>query len=279
MFTFIFYNIIRTRKIVCFTPLMMGCAASNIDISVTEKHNIYEENYNNHQEETEEVSQDTAQDEEAEEENDDPYCPDNMVSVRDEQDEPVFCIDVYEMSISQEERGNMDQGSNFPDGSTLAIAQSLSLEIPERYFSWYQAIALCQNAGKYLCSSSEWVDGCDGTYGSGGTKFPYGNNWIEGHCAARLGEQEQAYDSVQPTGSHPKCKSKWGTFDQIGNAWEWTDPQQTDEEGLPITNKVGASYYSGGGNIQCGSTPVANHPPDFGGTITARCCTSPTYPQ
>ena len=260
------------------SPLLwVGCASTSLDFSYEEKYDIYPEPSTNQEPAPEEPSQEDTADSPIEVQ--DPYCPEYMVSVRDELDQPVYCIDMYEMTLSDGELGNMDQGANFPDGSTEALAISVPSEAPDLYFSWYQAVALCQNAEKYLCSSAEWVDGCDGVYGDGGTNFPYGNNWIEGYCAARLGEEAQAYDSVQPTGTHPECESAWGTFDQIGNAWEWTDPMQTDDEGLPITNKMGASYYSGGGNIQCGNSPVANHPPEFGGVISARCCTSPTYPQ
>ena len=255
--------------------LMLGCAPTSFDFSYKEKHDVYPEP-STPQEPSLEEQEDTA---ESSTDEQDPYCPENMVSVRDDLDEPVYCIDMYEMTISDGELGNMDQGADFPDGSTEASSISAPSEIPELYFSWYQAVSLCQNAGKYLCSSAEWVDGCDGVYGEGGRKFPYGNSWISGYCAARLGEEAQTYDSVQPTGTHPNCKSNWGTFDQIGNAWEWTDPMQTDDTELPITNKMGASYYSGGGNIQCGNSPVANHPPEFGGVISARCCASPTYPQ
>ena len=172
--------------------------------------------------------------------------------------------------------GKTDQGSSWPDGSTLAQAASIRSVLPTLYISWYQAAALCSNSGKYLCSAAEWVDACDGQYGAGGSKYPYGNEWREGWCAARLGEEPQIYDGVQETGSHEQCVSAWGTYDQIGNAWEWVDPQQEDEQGRPIAHKVGASYYSGGGNIRCESSAVADHPPSFAGVIGARCCASPT---
>jgi formylglycine-generating enzyme required for sulfatase activity len=207
----------------------------------------------------------------------DPYCPVNMVSVRDELDEPMFCIDIFEISIEGEEWGNFDQGLDWPDGSTAAVATSVPSVTPAIFFSWYQAVALCGNAGKYLCSIDEWRDGCDGHYGPGGNSFPFGDDWIDGECAARMGGDESVYSGVQPTGSHPGCISDWGTYDQIGNAWEWADPMQVDADGAPVTNKIGASYYSGGGNIRCSSNVVADHPPEFDGEIGARCCATPTY--
>jgi len=209
----------------------------------------------------------------------DPYCMEGMVSVRDEQDEPVYCVDRFEMLIEGEEWGNKDQGTDWPDGSTLAIATTEYGVYPSTHFSWYQAVALCQNAGKYLCSTQEWVDACDGVYGAGGTKFPYGNEWISGECAARFGNEAQIYEGAQLTGDHEGCVSPWGMYDLIGNVWEWSDPMTEDEEGRPYTHKIGASYYSGGGNLECGKTPVNNHPPEFTGIIGARCCASPVYPN
>ena len=210
---------------------------------------------------------------------DDPYCPENMVSIRDPLDEPVFCIDIFEISVDDGELGNKDQGPDWPDGSTTAMAISAPLQTPVQFISWYQAVAVCQNAGKYLCSSDEWIDACDGTYGSGGWRFPFGDTWEEGRCRARLGGEEQVYEAAMPTGSATGCRSDWGTYDQIGNLWEWTDPMELDSAGLPTTHKRGASFYSGGGNIECGSSAVTNHPPEFGGVIGTRCCATPVYPS
>ncbi|MEC7983519.1 MAG: hypothetical protein VX278_00060, partial [Myxococcota bacterium] len=144
------------------------------------------------------------------------FCPDNMVSVRDEWEDPVYCIDRFEISVYGTELGNADQGLDWPDASTTALAISEVGVVPEMYISWYQAYALCQNSGKYLCSHSEWEDGCDGHYGGGGYKYPYGDQWFEGWCAARLGEVPQVYDAAQETGKHDQCECVWGTFDQIG---------------------------------------------------------------
>ena len=205
----------------------------------------------------------------------DPYCFEGMVSVRDTAGVPMYCIDRFEIVVVGEELGNTDQGTSWPDGSTLAYAQSVYDTAPSTHFSWYQAVALCQNAGKYLCTTEEWIDACDGLYGEGGLSFPYGNTWETGRCAARFGGEAQFYEAPQSTGSLPDCVSEWGTYDQIGNIWEWTDPMMEDDDGRPLTHKIGASYYSGGGNVHCGNDPVSNHAPEFAGIIGARCCASP----
>ena len=282
-----FVKIVYLVVIFPLSASVIHCAPQNIDFKFEEKIDMPEESSSDNTDTASDLGpgpEETSEPSEEEEEGileiiDDPFCPENMVSVRDELDQPVFCVDIFESTLSEEDLGNMDQGIDWPDGSTEAMARSMPAVFPDLFFSWYQAISLCQNAGKYMCSSEEWIDGCDGTYGSEGWKYPYGDIWQEGACAARLGNQEQSYDEVQLTGSHPDCKSAWGTYDQIGNAWEWTDPMTLDNNGLPKTHKMGASYYSGGGNLQCGNSPVDDHPPEFGGVITTRCCATPTYPE
>ena len=209
----------------------------------------------------------------------DPYCPEGMVSIRDEQDEPVYWIDRFEIKLIGEELGNLDQGVAWPDGSTTSESESVEGVLPSTHFSWYQAVAICQNSGKYLCTTEEWVDACDGNYGEGGQKYPFGNDWDSDICAARFGGDPQVYESPQPTGAHTECVSPWGAYDMIGNIWEWTDPMLEDEQGRPLTHKIGASYYSGGGNLQCGNTPIGDHAPEFTGIIGTRCCVSPVYPD
>ena len=272
----------QTEEYILATPKQpktnnVDTANPNLNENIDEE-NIDEENIN---------TENSNQDEELENEDligdpiipDDPYCPQGMVSVRDDLDEPQYCIDIFEVSLSEGILGNADQGLDWPDESITAYALSEANVIPATLFSWYQAVALCQNAGKYLCSTQEWKDACDGDILSNGQNFPYGNRWVENYCAARLGESEQVYDELQPTGSHLECRSPFGTYDQIGNAWEWTDSLISNEDGIPITHKMGGSYYSGGGNLACNNSPVTDHPPDFSGTIGTRCCTTPTYPE
>ena len=175
-----------------------------------------------------------------------------------------FWIDAFEATI-EGELGHSDQGANFPDGSTLARARSLRDVVPTLRVSWYQAVAACANAGKHLCTVTEWHDAC----GSG--TFPWGEAPRSDEVCAIIREDGTTdWDAVQPTGSLPDCRGPAGVFDQIGNAWEWADPGGHD--GIPTTAKVGGAFYAGAGSGSCVAEPFDGHPPDFDGTIAARCC-------
>jgi hypothetical protein len=60
-------------------------------------------------------------------------------------------------------------------------------------------------------------------------------------------------------------------YDQIGNAWEWADPEESGDDGVPPTAKLGGAWYTGPGSGSCLAPPVTLHPPAFDGTIAARC--------
>lgn len=201
-------------------------------------------------------------------------CRVGMVAVRDEVGDVMVCIDAFEASIDDAEGallGNLDQGSAWPDGSTTATPRSVIGASPVVLVSWYQAAALCLNADKYLCSTAEWVDGCDGLAGAGGQPFPWGAEADDTACVTLTDDGQQQWDQQRPTGSLETCRSPAGAYDMAGNVWEWVDPGA-----YPSTDKVGGSYYSGGGNYGCAATPVSDHPPEFIGTIGFRCCATPT---
>lgn len=203
-------------------------------------------------------------------------CPEDMVPVRDALGEPAYCIDLYEAHLDGGALGERDQGAGYPDGSTEAIAQSIGGVQPTTVISWYQAVAACLNAGKYLCSSDEWRDACDGTIGDGGQWYPWGDDWDDSACALPLQKDlSLQYDGLQPTGSLSGCVSPVGAYDMAGNAWEWSDPM-SDEGGQPMSDKRGGAYYSGKNNAWCEAALLGEHPPDFTGTIAARCCATPS---
>lgn len=202
-------------------------------------------------------------------------CPTGMVSVADAEGTVHFCIDSYEMHVDLDGIGNADQGADWPDASTSAVPESGEGVEPIVLLSWYEAAAACENAGKHLCTSAEWADGCDGVAGEGGSLYPWGNAWDDDACATLTEEGEQVYDTLQPTASLPGCRSAAGTWDQVGNAWEWTDPGALSGDGTPATNKVGGAFYAGLDNSLCIPGGVTDHTPDFQGTITGRCCRAP----
>lgn len=143
-------------------------------------------------------------------------CASGMVPVPVEK--PVYCIDAYEVS---------------GDSSSQSVAGAL----PTTAVTFLEARAACEatpvlsEAGavmsyKHLATDAEWEDAADGVYGVGGMPYPYGESAEEGVCVLPDSTGVPVVDSVQLTGSAPRCVSPFGVYDQIGNAWEWVDPQQ-----------------------------------------------------
>lgn len=189
-------------------------------------------------------------------------CPPDMVQVSD-----VLCVDAVEATITGD-LGNADQGAAWPDGSTTATAEAVVGVVPTIHVSWYQAVAACENAGKRLCTVDEWHAAC-----STGSTFPWGEEPVPAEvCAVPTSAGDGAWDELQPTGSLPECVSPLGVFDQMGNAWEWADGG-VDDDGLPVSAKLGGAHYAGGGDALCLAAPNLDHTPGFDGTIAARCCT------
>ncbi|HEY0319780.1 MAG TPA: formylglycine-generating enzyme family protein [Pyrinomonadaceae bacterium] len=48
--------------------------------------------------------------------------------------------------------------------------------------------------------------------------YPWGNSVEQNRAAVKSANLQ----SVQPVGSYPEVKNRWGVLDLIGNAWEWT---------------------------------------------------------
>ena len=75
-----------------------------------------------------------------------------------------------------------------------------------------EAKALCEKAGKRLCTADEWERACKGPESE---IYAYGDAYDTEFCGEGLSE---AY----PSGSKEKCTNEWRVYDQSGNFREWT---------------------------------------------------------
>ncbi len=175
---------------------------------------------------------------------------DNMVPIWVKGKEAWFCIDVFE----------------FPNKAC---------ELPIVWIPPTSAKKVCELQGKRLCSDIEWNIACRGDpEGGDDWKYAYGNKVDIDVCHTNLRHRTQCVvqdakstwktctTDTEPSGSFPKCRSRFGVFDQHGNVAEvmmrregdkvvtqlkgsaWFYVELVKEPGQPVpettTNKTGA---------------------------------------
>lgn len=130
--------------------------------------------------------------------------------------------------------------------------------LPRTAASWEEAHALCAKAGKRLCSAEELTDACRGPKD---WEYPYGPGYVPGHC-------QDGEGSLVRGMSKPGCRSWWGAFHLVGNAWEWT------------STKAGSTYLAHGGTFiggpedRCGRTTRSFYRQNKYESVGFRCCDS-----
>lgn len=159
---------------------------------------------------------------------------------------------------------------------------------PPVMVDFYDAMALCEEAGKRLCWESEWISACEGP---SKTPFPYGyerdpqacnidNPWIEPSLKKMYDADERVagaelrrLDQGVPSGSKPRCKSGFDVHDQTGNVDEW----------VLLETKRGRGGYAGlkgggWGHVRNACRPVTtSHAPEFKYYfVSFRCCRDAT---
>lgn len=192
----------------------------------------------------------------------DPACPDGMIAVES------VCIDRFEASLVVLDDAGVVVASwspYFHPGDTRVRAVSLAGGVPQGYIDADSAADACAEAGKRLCTDTEWLRACQGP---AGTTYPWGTDAMPGVCNdARerhpaieyFGTAEpwiwselgnpcilQVPDGLQTAGAHPACITAEGALDMVGNLHEWTaDPAGTFRGGFfvdTVLNGPGCTY-------------------------------------
>ncbi len=156
-------------------------------------------------------------------------------------------------------------------------------ENPTVYVDWFEAKALCADAGKRLCRRSEWILACEGPKR---LPFPWGFVRQPSPCNidratldfdvyammkddTREGEIARLWQADR-IGSHPACVSAYGAYDMSGNVDEWTD-DQADNPGTPHVSTLNGGYW-GPVRDTCRLTTTSHGPTFKFYQVGFRCC-------
>jgi formylglycine-generating enzyme len=187
-------------------------------------------------------------------------CPAGMIPVTD------YCVDKYEASLVRGDDGT-SWSPYFNPGAIPMIAVSVANAVPQGYIDGDQASEACLNAGKRLCTNTEWLRACRGP---NDTTYPYGNTKMLGVCndhrsvhpaAEYYGTTDswiyshidnaclnQLPDSLDRAGENAGCVTYEGAYDMMGNLHEWTsDPAGTFRGGYyvdTVLNGPGCVYVT-----------------------------------
>ncbi len=82
--------------------------------------------------------------------------------------------------------------------------------------SYFDAAAACEEAGKRLCTSVEWVRACSGPQKY---MYPYGDEYQPARCNTLDNPRSRG---LAAAGSYAGCVNGYGLYDMSGNAAEWT---------------------------------------------------------
>lgn len=146
-------------------------------------------------------------------------CPSDMVFIPYENG--GFCMDKYEASPNKNcpvLKPSNQQDTRVDLTSAGCSAASQKSKIPWTFISQSQAREACARAGKRLPTNEEWFAA------SLGTPDFKKDDWGDSDCQLSSNWETQPGE----TGSGEICVSSYGTYDMIGNVWEWVAGEIVD---------------------------------------------------
>ncbi|MFH1405726.1 MAG: phage tail tip lysozyme [Nanoarchaeota archaeon] len=172
------------------------------------------------------------------------------------------------------------------------LAVSQPNVIPNMYVTKEIAEQACLNAGKRLCTESEWVQACKG---SSSTQYPYGETYVDGKCNTnqagkyppgvvgwtnviptnqfdpgdpRNGKAAVDISGVRQTGSFSGCTNSYGVYDMVGNLAEAVSTPSSSGNAL----FKGSAFMRSGNNLNCNDNIGAHAPTYTDYSFGFRCC-------
>ncbi|MSP91507.1 MAG: hypothetical protein EXR79_06855 [Myxococcales bacterium] len=183
-----------------------------------------------------------------------PGCGPGMAAV------DAFCIDRWEAALDEVLASGKTQpwSPYWSPAKAKVRARSAPGLVPQGYVSGTQAAAACLEAGKRLCTDTEWLRACRGPQK---WTYPYGNALQLGTCNdhrakhpaveyfgtaaswiwSKLGHPciNQLAQTEAQTGAFSGCVSAEQVHDLMGNLHEWTaDPAGTFRGGFYVDTKL-----------------------------------------
>jgi parallel beta-helix repeat protein len=167
-----------------------------------------------------------------------------------------YCIDKYEASMPSANTTYIGNASDFARINNPGTMKATSQPnvVPWVSVSANSARTACSNAGKYLCSSPEWLGAADikGKYYNLPTDLASAPYYCNTNYACPAGSYNGtgngmigAGGSACRTGNKTNCVSSNGVYDMTGNVWEWTN--ETVSYTSPCGGVAGWCYYNGTG--------------------------------
>ncbi len=129
-------------------------------------------------------------------------------------------------------------------------------ELPFVWAAPTHAQTMCTIQGKRLCTQEEWSLACRADPSGGpDTPYAYGSELdldicntnkprgAQNKCMPTSAEKtwETCSTDTEPTGSFPKCKSRFGVYDQHGNVAEIMT--RHDKEGTVVSQLKGSAFF------------------------------------
>ncbi len=128
--------------------------------------------------------------------------------------------------------------------------------LPRVMTTWGEARAICEGAGKRLCSDTEWTLACEGPDRQ---PYPYGDGYVRDERACNIdqphidadprrlfdaktqGEELARLDQRESSGSRAACVSPYGVHDMVGNVDEWVSNES--QFGKPYRSALKGGYW------------------------------------
>ena len=132
-------------------------------------------------------------------------------------------------------------------------------ENPRDMVSHEQAVSLCEQAGKHLCTIEEWQAACRG---KDNTKYSYGDGYKQNKCNTNT-------KTAKRSGRKEQCRSWWGMYDMNGNLWEWT---ATASKEHPNMFYVAGGAWNTNNGSRCTESKFSFYPQNQYPSVGFRCC-------